>query len=352
MAHDDAQGSQRTMAELAAGTAARVGDQVAMRHLVDGAWVDVSYTELAGRVSAQAAGLVAFGLEPGDRVCILADTSPAWTELGLAVASVGGVVVPIYPSNSPDECAWVIGNSGARIVACENAAQVAKVDAVQADLPGLELTVVIVGDAAGATPLTELVARGSSVDAQVLVDRRAAVAPGDPYTIIYTSGTTGRPKGCVLSHAGFGLARQVTQELELIRGDDVVYLYLPLAHVFAQLVQACVIESGGSIAYFGGDTKRIVAELAEVQPTALPSVPRIFEKIYAMAVGMVSEADRPAFDAAVDQCVEVRLADAQGHDVAPELRAAAEAADAQLFAPLRSLFGGKLRLAISGAAPI
>ena len=113
--------------------------------------------------------------------------------------------------------------------------------------------------------------------------RRAAVKPEDPFTFIYTSGTTGPPKGCVLTHGNYAAIIDMVGEAGEIQGDEVIYLYLPLAHSFALLIQLAVFDLGGTLAYFGGDTKEIIPELQEVKPTYLPSVPRVFEKIYTLA---------------------------------------------------------------------
>ena len=169
--------------------------------------------------------------------------------------------MPVYPSNSPDECEWVVGNSGAKVIVCEDAAQVAKIDQVRAGLPDLEHVVIIDGEAPGAVSMAEVAGRGAGGDDAELERRAAAVGPDDACLIIYTSGTTGRPKGVVLTNKGFAAGRRSAIEMSLFGQGDVVYLYLPLAHVFAQLIQADCIEVGAAIAYWGGDTTQIVGEL-------------------------------------------------------------------------------------------
>ena len=191
-----------------------------------------------------------------------------------ASRSAGGVVVPIYPTNSPEECEWVAGNSESRFIVCEDASQVAKIAAVRDRLPALEAMIVIdpAGDVGDAISLDELRERGRGRDAAEVAERAAAVSPDDPYTFIYTSGTTGPPKGCVLAARQLPLGRRHVREGSRSSQDgDVVYLYLPLAHSFALLIELIAIDLGGTIAYWGGDPKGIVGELMAGQ-AALPAV--------------------------------------------------------------------------------
>jgi long-chain acyl-CoA synthetase len=197
----------RTIADLPFESAAKYGDRPALRFKRDGKWQDQSFVELAGTVRAIAGGLIEAGVSPGDRVCILGETSPSWTQLGLGVIAAGAVVVPIYPTSSTAEREWIVSNSGAKMV----------LDPA-APLPS--------GDE----------------------ERRAAVDPGDPCLIIYTSGTTGPPKGCVLTHRNWLTLCEITEELSYVTADDVVYLFLPLAHVFAQLIQFGAVYSGATLA--------------------------------------------------------------------------------------------------------
>jgi long-chain acyl-CoA synthetase len=195
----------KTIADLIARAAEQHGERVAVRHKVDGAWRDVTFAEAAGVVREIGLGLIDLGIQPGERVCILSTTRIEWTYCDFAISSAGGVVVPIYATNSPEECEWVAGNSEAVAVVCENAEQVAKLVAVRERLPALRTLVVIdpAGDTADAIALDEVRERGRSRDGAELEARAAAVTPEDTFTIIYTSGTTGPPKGCVLSHGNY-----------------------------------------------------------------------------------------------------------------------------------------------------
>jgi long-chain acyl-CoA synthetase len=351
-------GSVRVISDLPVVAAQVHDDRVAWRYQRDGAWQEKTFVEVAEAVRDLASGLVHAGIGPGDRVCVLSETRPEWSTVGLAVLAVGGIVVPIYASSSPEECAWIIGNSGAVLVIAENAAQCAKIDSVAANLPELRSIVVIDPDGQRQTvggadrqALSELVDQGRTAPVVDELDaRRAALAPSDASMIIYTSGTTGPPKGCVLTHSNWITLCQLTEETSTIvaDGEEVVYLFLPLAHVFAQIIQFASLYAGATLVFFGGDPAKIVAELAEVRPTFLPSVPRIFEKIYTAATaGIPAE----QLQQAVGVGLKVRTMRAAGQPVPPELAAAFEQVDA-VFARVRGIFGGRLRQALSGAAPI
>src|SRR5690349_11702489 len=158
------QATGRTMADLASAAGERFGDKVAVRVKRDGDWSEVTYGEVGTIVDEIASGLIALGLQPGERACVLANTRPEWTFASFGISSAGGVVVPVYPTNSPKECQWVAGDSAAKVLFAEDADQVAKIAKVRDDLPELELVVVIDGEAEGAVTLDELRAKGREGD--------------------------------------------------------------------------------------------------------------------------------------------------------------------------------------------
>jgi long-chain acyl-CoA synthetase len=352
----------RTIADLMSAAAERYRDRVMVRYKADGEWRDLSYREVGEIVSEIGRGLLYLGIKPGDRVALLCRTRPEWTFVDFAISSAGAIVVPIYPTNSPEECAWVAANSEARAIVCEDADQVAKILAVRDQLPALETIVVIDEIASGAPgsdeaiPLEEIRQHGRDRDPAELRERADAVEPDQPFTFIYTSGTTGPPKGCVITHGNYRNVLSMCEAADQTHDDDVVYLFLPLAHSYALLIQLLVVDSGTTLAYVGTrDPKGIIGELMEVHPTNLPSVPRIFEKLYTLAWGAI-EAQGPEKVAQVRQAValglKVRQLQAAGQPVPDELRAPFEQADSELFANVRNLFGGRLRQANTGAAPI
>jgi long-chain acyl-CoA synthetase len=342
-----------TVAHLVDYGAAKHGDRPAARFKRDGEWPERTYAELAQDVRDLALGLVGLGIAPGERVCILANTRFEWMLVELAAATAGAVIVPIYPTNSPEECEWVVGNSQAVAVVCEDSAQLEKIRRVRERLPELRTLVLVEGEAEDAVRLDDLRAGGE--DPSELERRMSAVKPEDPLMFIYTSGTTGPPKGCMLSHGNFRALCDMVDELGITGAGDVVYLYLPLAHVFAQLIEIACLYLGGTIAFFGGNTKQIVPELSEVHPDYVPSVPRIFEKIYTLATAQLATAspeEREQFRQAIELGVAVRKRQARGEEVEQKLLDAYEQADERIFKHVRALFGGHMREASTGAAPI
>ena len=344
----------KTIADMIGRAADRYGDRVGAIHKVDGSWREVTFAEVGEIVTEIGLGLIDLGIEPGERVCILSTTRVEWTYCDFAISSAGAVVVPIYPTNSPEECEWVAGNSEAAAIVCEDASQVAKIAAVRERLPALRTIVAIdpSGDVGDAIALDAVRERGRTRDAAELEARAAAVTPDDPFTFIYTSGTTGPPKGCVLTHGNYRSVLSMCESLDVITGEERTYLFLPLAHSFALLIQLLSYDVGGSIAYFGGDAKQIVPELRETKPTYLPSVPRIFEKIYTLTLGSQPPEVQAKMKAAAQLGVKVRDMRLRGEAVPPELLGPFEQADEQLFANVRAVFGGELERAVSGAAPI
>jgi long-chain acyl-CoA synthetase len=343
-----------TVASLPGSAAERFGSHTAARFKKDGEWRELSYAEMGEAIDEIALGLVDLGIEVGDRVCILAETRLEWTLASLGVSAAGAVAVPVYPTNAPSECKWVAGNSGARAIFCENDGQRAKIEDVRDGLPDLE-HVIGIDEGGGELSLDELRARGRERDHGELAPRQEQVSPEDPYTIVYTSGTTGAPKGVVLTHANAMAVCQMVEELEFVEPGDVSYLYLPLAHVFALITMLATVDEGTTLIYFGGNTREILAEIIETKPTYVPSVPRIFEKLYGAAMKMVasgSDEEQERFRKAVKLGVEVRMRRQRGDEVPAELAEQFEQADKEIFERVRGLFGGQVRQAVSGAAPI
>ena len=294
-----------------------------MRFKRDDEWLERSYAEFGAIVEELALGLLDLGINPGERVCILANTRPEWSFISFAISAAGGVVVPIYPTSSPEECEWVAGNSGARVVVVEDAGQLAKIERVRERLPELEHTIGI-EDGVAALDLEGLRARGrDGGDRAELRRRQEAVQGDDAYTIIYTSGTTGPPKGCVLTHRNAMSVGAMVEELGFVNSDDVSYLYLPLAHVFALTTVLGSVDQGTAVVYFGGDTKNVIPELMASAPTYVPSVPRIFEKLYAIATAKLEQASteqREQFQRAVKLGVEVRRRQHRGEEVPEQMQ--------------------------------
>src|SRR3954471_20374756 len=341
------------MADLALLAARKHAGRRALKYKQGDEWVDVSFEEFGDAVRETALGLMALGLQKGDRVAILANTRPEWAYACFAILSAGGVSVSIYQTNSPSEVQYVASHSESKAIFVEDQEQLDKVRTCRAELPALEHIVVFEpsdSSSDDSISLDELRAKGRDGDAAELEQRIASVDSDDHAIFIYTSGTTGPPKGVMLTHDNYRQVVNMTQRQGTFQGDDLVYLFLPLAHAFALLVQFGATDLGAPIAYWEKDPQKIVPNLMEVRPTYFPSVPRIFEKIYTMA--RTAAPDEELLDKAVELGMKVRLMEERGEPVPEELKPHFERAEQELFQNVRNLFGGRIRQAVTGAAPI
>jgi long-chain acyl-CoA synthetase len=345
----------KTLADLLPRSAEAYGEMPAVRYKDGEQWVDRSFNQAVEIVRPLALGLTTLGVEKGDRVSILGNTRPEWTYFDFAALSIGATVVPIYQTNSPEECRYVLDNSDAKVVVVEDAEQLQKVREVRSQLPKLEHVVLMTGSADDAISSEELASKGSAVDAGLWEQRYSAVTPADICTFIYTSGTTGPPKGCVISHGNYRAMLDMVNETSVIEGEDVTYLYLPLAHSFALLIQLGSFDLGATIAYWERDPLKIMPNLAELKPTYFPSVPRIFEKIYTMATSAMEKEGglkKAIFDWSIKTGGKMREVERSGRKPGLLLQRKYAFADEKVLSKIRGLFGGNLRLAVSGAAPI
>jgi long-chain acyl-CoA synthetase len=344
-----------TIADLLPRSADRYGDAPAVMFKDGGEWVTRSYSEVRDVVRELALGLIELGIEKGDKVSILANTRPEWTYFDFAALSVGAVVVPIYQTNSPEESQYVLENSDARLVIVEDSEQLEKVRLVRDRLPKLEHVVRMTGESDDAISMPELRSRGEGRSESEWEERWSSVTPEDICTFIYTSGTTGPPKGCIISHGNYRSMLDMVNAMSVIEEEELTYLYLPLAHSFALLIQLGSFDLGATLAYWERDPLKIVPNLAEVRPTYFPSVPRIFEKIYTAATANAEKAGglkKAIFNWAVAVGKRMRECERRGDQPGFLLRRQYEIADKQVLSKIRGLFGGRLRLAVSGAAPI
>ena len=315
----------------------------------------ISYAELGRAIHEIAGGLADLGIERGDHVAILAGTRPEWTLADFGALSAGATVVPIYQTNSPEECEYILAHAGVRAVFCEDASQVAKVAQVRERCPELEHVIVFEGDVPGAVTLAELRARGAATGEVVVAERLAHVGPHDVATIIYTSGTTGPPKGCVVTHASLlATTAMYVRELALPEGM-VIYLFLPLAHSLARVAQYAALEAGGTLAFWGGDPSKIIEELAEIRPTHFPSVPRIYEKVHASVLNGVAaqgRVKRALFEWALREGAQANVAAREGTALSRTAATRHRLADRLVLSKVRGVFGDRLAMAMCGAAPI
>jgi len=339
------------IADLMSRAAAQHGSTDAVMFKDGAEWKTRSFAEVGEAVDGLAKGLMALGVEKGDKVSILANTRPEWSCFDFAALSAGATVVPIYQTNSPEECQYVLEDSDAKVVVVEDESQLAKVRSVRDTLPKLEHVVLMVGDAEDAISSIALVDRGAVIDGAALRQRTDSVAGADICTIIYTSGTTGPPKGCVISHANYRAMVDMVVAEDVVKGGDLIYLFLPLAHSFAKLIQLGSYQQGSTIAYWSLDPKKIIDDVAEVRPTYLPSVPRIFEKIYTKATA-AEGVKKALLTRSVATGRKVRELERQGETPGFLLSLQYKLADKLVLSKIRGLFGGRVRLCVTGAAPI
>lgn len=310
-----------------------------------GGWRDVSAAEFAAQVTAVARGLIASGVEPGDRVALLSRTRYEWTLVDFAILAVGGVTVPIYETSSASQIEWILSDSGAVGIVVETADHAALV--AEGGVP-LRFVKEI---ASGA--VDELVAAGRDLADEQVHERRRGVAADDLATLIYTSGTTGRPKGCELTHRNLLTEIASTRVVlsELLTDTGSVLLFLPLAHVFGKVIQCGAIASRTVIGHTP-DTKNLLADLQTFRPTFLLAVPRVFEKVYNGARQKAhDEGKGRIFDAAADTAIAWSQAQDTGR---PGLGLTVKHAlfDKLVYGKLRAATGGRVVAAVSGSAPL
>jgi long-chain acyl-CoA synthetase len=324
-------------------------DTAVFSRRVQGGWLDVSAAEFARQVTAVAKGLIAAGVQHGDRVALLSATRYEWTLIDYAIWSVGAATVPIYETSSASQIQWILTDSEVVAAVVESAAHSAVVEAARSAAPALQEVWQIESGA-----VDELTVLGQDVTDAELDKRRTAVNPQDLATLIYTSGTTGRPKGCKITHASFmeelGTAVKVLDDLFDARGASTL-LFLPLAHVFARIIQVGAVMMRVKLGHTA-DMKNLVADLGEFKPTFILSVPRVFEKVFNSASQRAhSEGKGKIFDAAAETAIAYSQAQDKGGP-GFTLKAKHAMYDKLLYAKLRAVLGGHARYAVSGGAPL
>ena len=323
--------------------------QVALysRRTNDG-WQDVTAAEFKEDVVAVARGLVAAGVQPGDRVALMSKTRYEWSVIDYAIWSAGAVTVPIYETSSAEQVQWILSDSGAVACVVETPEHAACVEQVQADLTSLRQLWQIEDGA-----VSKLTAAGSGVDAAEIDRRRRLGGPDSVATLIYTSGTTGRPKGCVLTHRNmlFDINNALPGLREMFNESSSTLLFLPLAHSFARLIQIGAMQAKVRLAHTW-DVKNLLADLAVFQPTFVLSVPRVFEKVYN---GARQKAHADGKGAIFDRAEKVAVAYSESLEKGGPgvlLRAQHALFDRLVYGKLRAVLGGRCSSAISGGAPL
>ena len=323
------------------------------------AWESVTWAQTDTRVRRLAAGLVALGIEPEQRVALASSTRYEWVIADLAVMLAGAATTTIYPSTAESDVTYIVGDSQSRIVFAEDDAQIAKLAANRAALPDVVKVVTFDGTADGdwvisLADLEELGATRLAEVPSVVDDRIDAIEPQHLATLIYTSGTTGRPKGVRLSHDCWTYEAAAVDAIGILSQDDLQYLWLPLAHVFGKVLLTLPLQLGFPTAV-DGRVDKIVDNLAVVAPTFMGAAPRIFEKAYGRIMTTVSAeggVKAKLFDWAVG--VGARVADLRATDTSASVLLAAQfvLADRLVLHKVRARFGGRIRFFISGSAAL
>jgi long-chain acyl-CoA synthetase len=300
-------------------------------------WHPVSWPEAGRRVDELAQALLAHGVRKGDAVAVLSRTRLEWILLDWAIMSIGAVVVGLYPTNTPSECAYILGHSEAVLAFTEDDAQRAKLESVRSQLPHLRELV-------GFDELSGFTGEGGEPE---------PVGEEDLATLIYTSGTTGPPKGCMLSHKNL-MTAAIRVKTHIEGTTDTVLLFLPMAHSFARICHQSAAYHGATLALCA-DAARVPEALARVRPTILPAVPRVYEKVHSNALGEIersSGAKRAIGRWALRVGSRASALRRSGRPLPAVLKAELALADKLVFSKVRERLGGRLRLGVSGAAPL
>jgi long-chain acyl-CoA synthetase len=329
--------------------ASEAPDAVVLVRRTGGGWDEITAAAFLAEVRAVARGFIAAGIRGGDRVALISKTRYEWTLVDYAIWFAGAVTVPIYETSSAEQIEWVLGDSGAVAVLVEGPAHSARVAERRPSLPDLRHVWSFEDDA------VEVLSRlGADISDDELEARRTTATPLDLATIIYTSGTTGRPKGCELTHGNFmaELGVAVPELRDLFEGEDAsTLMFLPLAHVFARVIQVGAVKARVRLGH-SADVTRLLPDLAEFRPTFLLAVPRVFEKVFNTASQRATSEGRGAvFDRAAETAIAFSRALERGK-VPLALRARHALFSRLVYARLRAALGGRCRYAVSGGAPL
>ncbi len=314
----------------------------------DGGWSDVTSAEFLRQVIALAKGLVAAGVEPGDKIGLMAKTRYEWTLIDFATWFAGAVLVPIYETSAPTQILWNLTDSGATAIITENADHYSRFDEIRADVPAVRnVWQIDLGD------LDKLAAAGTGV-ADEEIERRRCIAKGsDLATLIYTSGTTGKPKGCIITHSNFvELTRNAQKAVpEVVNPDSSTLLFITLAHIFARFISVLAVHGGVKVGH-QPDTKLLLPSMASYQPSFLLAVPRVFEKVYNSSEQKAEAGGRgKIFRRAADVAIAHSKAIDAGN-VPLGLKLQFALFDRLVLSKIRAALGGRVKYAVSGSAPL
>lgn len=328
----------------------------AFRKLDDGKWTSLTWQDVAGQVEALAAGLLALGIEPEQRVGIASSTRYEWILADLAIMCAGGATTTVYPTTNAADTAYILADSESRFVFAEDDAQLEKLRDKRDELPNLEKVVLFdgTGDGDWVLNLADVVDLGRKhleEQPSAVRDRSAAITSDQLATLIYTSGTTGKPKGVRLAHRAWVYEGETIAGFDILHEDDLQLLWLPLAHAFGKVLISAQLACGFASA-IDGRVDKIVENMGTVKPTFMGAAPRIFEKAHAKVVMQQHGVKEKLFNAAFAVGRQVSRLRREGKSVPPHLALAHNLFDRLVFSKVRAVFGGRIRFMISGSAPL
>jgi long-chain acyl-CoA synthetase len=353
----------KTLADLPFHVGEQFPHRPVLRHCLGDAIREVSGSEFLEQIRSLSAGLREIGLATGDRVAVIAESRPEWCVSDLAVLTAGGVTVPVYPTLTSGQIRYILNDCSATLAVVSNRVQVEKIAAVRAHLPRLSALVVMDTDGQtwpeGVVPLADVAARGRSrlipdAAAGPVREPSAPIARDALATIIYTSGTTGEPKGVMLTHGNILSNVEAAVELLRVTEDDVALSFLPLSHAFERMVLYTYLYAGASVV-FAESPETLARDLATVRPTLMTAVPRVFEKMHARIHETMAQAPalrRALFDWAVGVGLRRSAFVRGGRRVGTVLAVQDRVANSLVFRRLRQATGGRLRVLVSGSAPL
>ncbi|VFA82885.1 Long-chain-fatty-acid--CoA ligase FadD15 [Gordonia paraffinivorans] len=339
------------------GLAQRTPQHIVFRHKQGNDWAPITAADAAARITAIAKGLIASGVQPGDRVALLSRTRLEWNLVDFAIWSAGAITVPIYDSSSAGQIEWIMRDSGAVAIVLEDNAHRAAFESIDSLTQPVKVFQIDRTDG-GPGAIEELTAAGADIADAEVTERRATLRSSTPATLIYTSGTTGRPKGCILTHSNMLaemkaiLAGDILDELRR-RDHKRLLMFLPLAHVLARAITLVAIEAGAEVGHTS-DIKTLVDEFAVFKPSLILSVPRVFEKVYNSAQQKAydeSPVKGKIFDAAAETAIAYSEAREKG-SIGLVLKLRHAVFDALVYKKLRAALGGECGMAISGGGPL
>ena len=325
----------------------------------NGGWTSVTWRQLSDRVDLIAAGLISLGIRPEDRVALASGTRYEWVVADFGILAAGAATTTVYPTTNAPDVAFIVANSGSRIVIAEDSKQVDKLVAHRAELPAVEKVVVIDGPGNGDWVITledlEQLGKQLLADSPEAVNERIDAIRGDQLaTLIYTSGTTGKPKGVRLTHTSWTYTATALDSLGVLSERDLNYLWLPLAHAFGKVMLALPLAIGFPTV-IDGRVDKIIDNLAVIRPTIMGAVPRIFEKVHARITETIAKESgvrKALMEWAVGVGLQLSRVRQAGERPSPLLVAQHKVADKLVFSKIRDRFGGRLRFFISGSAAL